>query len=269
MTDDGEYELVPLPEPVRLRVPGRVVLRDNIFTTVDAIAEDIFAAALNTASSRGVFHLGVSLTPVAEQVFRRLLIDHSMRALPWNVTHVWLTDDAPGQDGEEAPSAGFAEFLRDHAAVPPEQVHAPQLGLADGAAEAYAARMASFLKGGETAGGFDFALLTVNGQGVVGVGEPAEPHTGLTHRVRKGDLAWTSVHAPVFLATSRVGLVVPDADGLSWVKRLPGAPRAERSLHVRPASVDGLTWYVNIESGETDGRPGRGSNRPGKEENRS
>lgn len=269
MTDSGSYELVPLPEPVRLRVPGRIVLRDNIFTTVDAIAEDIFAAALDTVASRGTFHLGVSLTPTAEQVFRRLLIDHSMRSLPWEATQVWLTDDAQLNPTEEPASAGFAEFLRDHAGLPVEHVHMPDPTLADAAAENYATRMASLLKGGQPAGGFDFALLTVNGQGVVGIAEPQEPHNQLAHRIQRGDLAWTAVHTPVFRASSRVGLIVPDEHGLSWVKRLETQPPAERSLHVRPATPDGLTWYVNIESGETDGRPGRGSNRPGKEENRS
>jgi len=266
MSEPEPFELVPLPEPLRLAVPGRVVLRDNVFALVDAIAEDVFEAALDASAARGVFHFGLSLTPVVEMVLRRMLIDHSMRALPWDRTHVWLTDDAPAVSGE-APTEGFREFLADHAGVPAEQVHMPLKHLRAEAATEYAERLDRLLRRSGVEEGFDFAAVTVGGEGIVGVSPPAEQCAGHAHAVRGGE--WTAVHPRVFGASGRVAIVAPDLDAFGYVKGV-GRGRGREGAHgiaqgtgagepgwshVRPASPDRLTWYVSIESGETDGRP--------------
>mgnify|MGYP000926714693 CR=1 FL=1 len=256
MPDDGAYELVPLPEPLRLQVPGRVVSRGSIYALVEAIAAELFERSLDAVATHGDFHLGVSLTPVAEQVLRQLLLDHSTRALPWERTHVWVTDDAPPEGGVESPLEGFAEFLRDHAGVPFEQVRTPDPGAGASAHEQYAGRLAAHLRRQGDHRGFDFALMTVNGEGVVGIAEADPPHAGLTHRAKRGDHEWTCVHRPVFKSTERVALVVPDPAAVSFVKSLAGDPSGKGIRHVSPASQDGLIWYVNADDG-SDGTNAR------------
>ncbi len=264
------FDLVPLPEPVRLNVPGRVVLRDNIFALVDAIAEDVLEVALHSSAQRGTFHLGVSLTPVTEQVFRRLLMDNSMHALPWDRTHVWLTDDAPGPGSAEPPSEGFREFLADHAGVPPDQVHMPLAHLKDEAASHYADRLNAVLQREGRIHGFDFAAVTLGSSGVVGVQPPQQVCGAPAHRIQAAEATWTAVHPSIFHQSRRVAIVSPDVPALGFVKSLKREWGTATEVptgwgHVRPESPDRLTWYVNIESGDTDGRPEHNRRRPGKD----
>ena len=82
------YEVAPRPPTPRL--PGTVVVREDVDALVDAVAADLLIQAHNCVRTFGDFHLALSggTTPVL--LYQRLMIDPAYRELPWTRTHLWI-----------------------------------------------------------------------------------------------------------------------------------------------------------------------------------
>ena len=161
---DETYDLTP--DPAAPRLPGAVVLREDVEGVVGALAADLMLHALNCIRVFGDFHLALSGGSTPLPLYRRLMIDPVFRAFPWVRTHIWLVDErrvAP--EDERYNFRAINETIGQHSGIPPEQVH-PMPALADDADLAYQRELRESLgwreKGHDR---LDFVLLGVGGDG--------------------------------------------------------------------------------------------------------
>jgi 6-phosphogluconolactonase len=139
MPDDAPvpelYGLAPRPSAPKL--PGTVVLRQEVDTLLDAMAADLLIQAHNCVRTFGDFQLALSggSTPVA--LYQRLMIDPNLREFPWNRTHLWIVDERRVPfDDERSNFKMINEIIGDHSGIPPEQVH-PIFAMAEDADSRY------------------------------------------------------------------------------------------------------------------------------------
>lgn len=132
---DELYDLTP--EPVAPRLPGAVVLREDVEAITGALAADMMLHALNCIRVFGSFHLALSggSTPLA--LYRRLMIDPAYRNFPWTKTHLWIVDERRVPfDDDRCNFRSIQDTIGEHSGIPIEQVH-PIHALADDADLAY------------------------------------------------------------------------------------------------------------------------------------
>ncbi len=161
------FELVPEPTPPDL--PGSVVLRETLDETLDAVAADLLMQAYACVRAFGDFHLAVSVGPVQETLYLRLLTDPTYRDLPWKRTHLWLIDELPlGAEDERSHFSQIRDILVEHADIPRGQVHAARGGEPD-AAERYETELRESLvwreKGHDR---IDLAVVALGEDGSIG-----------------------------------------------------------------------------------------------------
>lgn len=129
------YELDPRPMPPRL--PGTVIVREDLDGLLDAMAADLLVHANNCVRAFGDFHLALSGGSTPTPFYRRLMIDPGLREFPWKRTHLWIVDERRvAFDDERSNFTMISELIGDHAGIPGEQVH-PIFALADDADAAY------------------------------------------------------------------------------------------------------------------------------------
>lgn len=246
-------EPIPLaPEPLRPRLPGRVVVREDADTVVDAAAADLYFQSLACVRSFGDFHLAVGGGRQTEPLYRRLMYDPAFRELPWKRTHLWLAhehaDASPADDASMAASVGG--WLVDHSDIPLEQVHRIETGVED-PASAYAQELRQALEWREKGHDrLDFVLLGLEEDGSVGTllaGWPMPRGPVLVSAV--GRRPWARIGlAPHMLNAARfIGILATGERMRSAVARLAlsGADQFELPvLGLRPVGGE-LRWYLD------------------------
>lgn len=116
------YEITPeLPRP---RLPGEVVVREEVADLLDAAAADLLFQAKACVRAFGDFHLALSGGSTPEPLYRRLMYDPRMRGFPWKKTHLWQVDERCVPEDDEQRNWGMiAGLLLDHSDIPREQAH--------------------------------------------------------------------------------------------------------------------------------------------------
>ena len=156
-------------------VPGKVNIRDESDTAIDALLADVFIHAMNCVRSFGDFHLAVSATPECEPVLMRLMYDLNFREFPWKRTRLWMVDEVRvSEDDPRCRRARLEETIVACSGIPQSQFHRMDMGLAD-VIGAYAAVLREHLGWRERGHDrLDCVLLTVDAGGrVSGLGDEA------------------------------------------------------------------------------------------------
>ncbi len=125
------YEIAPeLPKP---RLPGEVVVREEVADLIDAITADLLVQAKACVRSFGDFHLALSGGSTPEPLYRRLMYDPRMRGFPWKKTHLWQVDERCVHEDDDLRNwTMIAGLLLEHSDIPPEQAHPMPVLEADG-----------------------------------------------------------------------------------------------------------------------------------------
>ncbi len=158
------YDLTP--EPVPPRLPGAVVLRDDVEGVMGTLASDMMLHALNCIRVFGSFHLALSGGSTPLPLYRRLMIDPIFRNFPWMQTHIWIVDERRVPfDDDRCNFRNIEETIGEHSGIPAEQLH-PMHALADDADLAYQRELREHLgwreKGHDR---LDFVLLGMGNDG--------------------------------------------------------------------------------------------------------
>ncbi len=161
---DDTYDLTP--EPVAPRLPGAVVVREDVEGVTGALASDLMLHALNCIRVFGSFHLALSGGGTPLPLYRRLMIDPIFRNFPWAQTHVWIVDERRVPfDDDRCNFRNIEETVGEHSGIPAEQLH-PIHALAADADLAYQRELREHLgwreKGHDR---LDFVLLGMGADG--------------------------------------------------------------------------------------------------------
>lgn len=129
-----DSDLISFPVKVKPpRLPGRVVLRDSLDLSIDALLADIYIHATNCVRAFGDFHLAISASPETEPLLMRLMYEPGYRDFPWKRTRLWMVDelDVPLDDPRRR-STRLEETLVACSGIPQSQFHVldPSLGWA-------------------------------------------------------------------------------------------------------------------------------------------
>ncbi|VAX40850.1 6-phosphogluconolactonase, eukaryotic type [hydrothermal vent metagenome] len=116
------YEIADkVPSP---RLPGEVVVREEVADLIDAIAADLLVQAKACVRAFGDFHLALSGGSTPEPLYRRLMYDPRLRQFPWKKTHLWQVDErCVAEDDAQRNWGMISEILLDHSDIPAEQAH--------------------------------------------------------------------------------------------------------------------------------------------------
>lgn len=120
-----DSDLIPFPVKVKPpRLPGRVVLRDSLDLSIDALLADIYIHATNCVRAFGDFHLAISASPETEPLLMRLMYEPGYRDFPWKRTRLWMVDelDVPLDDPRRR-STRLEETLVACSGIPQNQFH--------------------------------------------------------------------------------------------------------------------------------------------------
>jgi 6-phosphogluconolactonase len=272
------YELTPAPALPRL--PGAVVLREDVEATVGALAADMMLHALNCVRVFGSFHLALSGGSTPLPLYSRLMIDPMFRHFPWAKTHVWMVDERRvPEDDERSNFKMIRETIGAHSGIPEEQLH-PIPALAPDADLAYQRELRETLgwreKGHDR---LDFVLLGMGSDGhtaslfprsaalladlhdgrpmAAGLRGPDEPDLvrinsgpGVTPPDR------VTLTLPMINASRFVAVLVTGAGKRPMIERLVAAESAGHSaasiadlpiLGVRPIAGE-LRWYLDADA---------------------
>lgn len=244
---------IPLaPEPIKPPLPGRVVLREDADTVIDAAAADLYFQALACVRAFGDFHLAVGGGPQPEPLYRRLMYDPAFRELPWKRTHLWIAHEHDGADPDDEASVAsmIAGWLGEHSDIPREQIHRIPTA-ADDPAAAYAADLQETLawreKGHDR---LDFVLLGLEPDASAGAllaGSPAPRPPALVARVGRGATARIGLAPHMLNAARFIGIIATGEPLRAAIGRLafPGAdPGSLPLLAIRPVGGE-LRWYLD------------------------
>lgn len=239
---------IPLaPEPMKPRLPGQVVVREDADTAIDAAAADLYFQALACVRAFGDFHLAVGGGAQAEPLYRRLMYDPALRELPWKRTHLWLAHERAGKTvvDDDSVAAMVAGWLVDHSDIPREQVHFIDTG-AESPAGVYEADLRETLgwreKGHDR---LDFVVLGLEADGSAGplrAGMPMAAPGALVVETGEGfGLGVTMLNAARF-----VGIVATGAGSRAAIARLSLGGDASRDpvLGLRPLGGE-MRWYLD------------------------
>ncbi|HVU64116.1 MAG TPA: 6-phosphogluconolactonase [Phycisphaerales bacterium] len=283
MPDDAPvpefYGLAPKPSAPRL--PGTVVLREDVDHLLDAMAADLLIQAHNCVRTFGDFQLALSggSTPVA--LYQRLMIDPNLRELPWGRTHLWIVDERRVPfDDERSNFKMISEIIGDHSGIPPEQVH-PIFAMAEDADARYEQALREVLgwreKGHDR---LDYILLGMGGDGhtaslfphspalmeslAAGAAREGEPARFPLVRINAGPTVTppdrVTMMLPLINASRFIAVMVTGKGKRPMVSTVasragdPGAPADLPILGVRPVGGE-LRWYLDYAAcpeGETE-----------------
>lgn len=240
------------PEPIRPHLPGRVVVRPDADTAIDAAAADLYFQSLACVRAFGDFHLAVGGGPQTEPLYRRLMYDPGFRELPWKRTHLWLAhenaDASPDDDASVA--ATIDGWLVEHSDIPREQVHRIPTSHHDPAAD-YTSDLQETLawreKGHDR---LDFVLLGLEPDGsagalLAGAAPPRAPT--LVGTVGRQPAARIGLTPHMLNAARFLGILATGQTLRATVAELtrPGAdPLHHPVLALRPVGGE-LRWYLD------------------------
>jgi 6-phosphogluconolactonase/glucosamine-6-phosphate isomerase/deaminase len=244
-------EPIPLaPDPLKPRLPGQGVVREDADRAIDAAAADLYFQSLACVRAFGDFHLALGGGPQAEPLYRRLMYDPGLRELPWKRTHLWLAHEHAGKTvvDDDSVAAMIAGWIVEHSDIPREQVHFIDT-TAQSPQEAYEAELRETLgwreKGHDR---LDFVALGLEPDGTAGplvAGAPLPAEPGLVGSFGFGRRLGLS---PVMLSAARfIGILATGTASRATVARLAfaGADRGEYPvLGVRPLGGE-LRWYLD------------------------
>lgn len=148
------------------RLPGEVVVRDDIEDLGTALGAEMLVHANNCVRTFGDFHMALSGGSTPMPFYRRLMMDPLFRSFPWGRTHLWMVDErrVPFED-ERSNFGHISELLVEHSDIPKGNVHPMRAMDADGDA-AYEREVRETLawreKGQDR---LDFALLGLGSDG--------------------------------------------------------------------------------------------------------
>lgn len=118
------YDLINL-NPLKPSLPGEVVVMETIDEIIDHVARDLLEVAMASIRAHGDFHLALSGGNTPQPLYRRMMYDPNLRALPWRRTHLWLVDErCVPLDHPDSNFNMLREMLIVPADIPIEQVHA-------------------------------------------------------------------------------------------------------------------------------------------------
>lgn len=113
-------------------MPGQTVLRESADDAIDALCADLFLHALNCTRTFGDFHFAVSGEPAVEPIFRRLMLDPTLREFPWHRTHLWQVEElVVPRDDEASRWMVLRDMLIEPSDIPRPQVHAMHIERSD------------------------------------------------------------------------------------------------------------------------------------------
>lgn len=272
---DETYELTPAPAAPRL--PGAVVMREDVEATIGALAADMMVHALNCVRVFGAFHLALSGGTTPFPLYTRLMIDPMFRHFPWTRTHVWMVDERRvSEDDERSNFKMIRETIGAHSGIPEEQLH-PMPALAPDADLAYQRELRESLgwreKGHDR---LDFVLLGMGSDGHTASLFPrsaallADLHDGVPRaaglrgpdepdlvRINSGQGVTppdrVTLTLPMINASRFVAVLVTGASKRPVVERIIAAEAAGHNaapiadlpiLGVRPMAGE-LRWYID------------------------
>jgi 6-phosphogluconolactonase len=229
------------PEPELPSLPGEPVIRETEDFLLDVLVADVYLHALNCVQQFGDFHMAIAVGPFQERLCRRLMTDPAVRQLPWQRTHLWAVADAPDRIwGSRFTS--ILDLLEGHSGIPDSNLHAPDLGAADPAAD-YERRLQEVLawreKGHDR---LDLAVLSLTPGGGVGEIEPAADANGRLYRPRVSPGEATAGIAMTHRLLNATRLIAVAALGEQCRAALSGA--AEHPATPRPIGGT-VRWYVD------------------------
>ncbi|MEZ6233094.1 MAG: 6-phosphogluconolactonase [Phycisphaerales bacterium] len=242
---------IPLaPEPIRPRLPGRVVVREDADTAIDAAAADLYFQSLACVRAFGDFHLALGGGPQPEPLYRRLMYDPAFRELPWKRTHLWLAHEHASADDDSSVAAMITGWLVEHSDIPREQVHFVPMD-ADDPAAAYAEELREVLawreKGHDR---LDFVLLGLEDDGSAGslvAGRPASRAQSLVSTVARGPGARVGLAMHMLKAARFVGILATGARArptITMLTRPTADPHEFPLLELKPIGGE-LRWYLD------------------------
>lgn len=244
MTEPYDIAMGPVPPSL----PGTVVLRDSPEQLIDAMAADLFFQAMACVRSFGDFHLALTGSTLADPLYRRLMYDPPLRALPWKKTHLWIVSDRrlPSSD-PQSQTRRVCDWLVEHSDIPKQQVHELNAD-ADDAAERYQQALQESLEWREKGHDrLDFVLLAPDG---------AAPSIALdapSHAAQRLVASTTDAVAmtDTLINGSRcVAVLLSGAARRPLVDRLAAGtadPIGEPLAALRPLGGE-LRWYVDWEA---------------------
>jgi len=246
-------EPIPLaPEPIKPRLPGRVVVREDPDTAIDAAAADLYFQSLACVRAFGDFHLAVGGGPQAEPLYRRLMYDPGFRELPWKRTHLWIAHEhaATLPDDDHSVAAMIAGWLVEHSDIPREQVHAIPTAHDDPAA-AYAESLRDTLawreKGHDR---LDFVVLGLEPDGSAGpllAGSPGSRQPLLVSTVGRAPSVRIGLSLHMLNAARFVGVIAtgqPLRATVAELSRPAADPVHHPVLALSPIGGE-LRWYLD------------------------
>jgi 6-phosphogluconolactonase/glucosamine-6-phosphate isomerase/deaminase len=218
------------------KLPGQVNHQATLEAALDALAHDLASHATECIRQFGDFHIALPGGTEYESLYMRLMIDPTLRIIPWERTHVWILHEL--NTGMREPASVFSqlrESIIEHTDLPMRQVHAIHTNEQDAPA-LFTTEMQDVLgwreKGHDR---LDYALvpparsvLSLQGEFFV---VPCESHTVMTDSV---------LAATRFVAVLAAG--VQHRDHLHHIQHQFGSGRSRYPL-LPHAGV--LCWYLD------------------------
>jgi hexose-6-phosphate dehydrogenase len=229
------------PEPTLPDLPGEPVVHDSAEQILDAVAAEVYLLALMCVRRFGDFHLALSSGRFQERLVRQLMIDPSVRALPWNKTHVWAISDRPDDAGASA-FRSVTGLLAGQAGIPRGNLHEPEHHRSDPSRE-YERRLQRTLawreKGQDR---LDLALMVVEGDGSMAGFHPSDETLASDDRLVVEARSGLAMTARLLNASRLIAVVATGSEA-------GGRLLDDKGIRSFPKPVGGyLRWYLDREA---------------------
>ncbi len=231
------------PEPVAPELPGETIIRPAVEDVFDAMCADIYIHSLNCTRSFGDFHLALSGDPSLTPLYMQLMVDPKFRDLPWKRTHVWMVEDAHGDDASERRRFHeIEEILGEHSGIPKSNLHPTPIDDRD-AHLAYERELREALSWREKGHDrLDCVVLSVTDEGAVGANGDARQESQLTQLiVHEAGSAVRMTES--FVNASRMIAVL--ASGETARLRLTSGGGATHPAQSLAPLAGALRWYLD------------------------
>jgi hexose-6-phosphate dehydrogenase len=236
---------------------GKRIIAPTDDDLIDALADDMQFRARQSVARSGTFHIALSGGKTPLKLYRRLMIDPSFRAFPWDRTHLWIVDERCVPESDERNNFNnIRQLIVEHADIPRENVH-PMPVLERNGPRKYEEELRSHLAMPNVDGRLDYILLGMGNDGHTASLFPETP--GIDE-----DKKWVilndgpTVVAPrprmtmtypiINAARTIVILVTGDAKHamLQRIMLTPNDPRKLPITGVEPTKPDTeMTWYLD------------------------
>lgn len=246
----------------QLQLTGDVHVRPDTDELFHDLGRAMLGAAFAAVSDRDVFHLALSGGTTPEKFYIRLVTDPTLRALPWDKTHVWLVDERLVPESDDRSNYRMIrEALLDHVPMKKRQRHPVSVASTDPAGD-YDRELREVICGNASClPKLDFVLLGMGDDGHTASLFPESPALRVSDRWAAANDGPTvtppprvTLTLPVLNAARQAAVLVTGAKKAAALRRVDEQIRrgGPDPLHLPITGVDPdqhgdgtLTWYLD------------------------